>query len=99
MKYSEGPWKFKIGDSFSATDYIVEQDTTEEHWVVLRWEPGPYRDPALEQANGTLIAAAPQLLEALLDLMDACSSSCEDKRLIDAQRNAEAAILKAYGGE
>ena len=34
------------------------------------------------------------LYDALVELLDACPTSCEDKRLIEAQRKAEAAIKK-----
>lgn len=48
-------------------------------------------------ANARLIAAAPELLSAIVELLDACPTSCEDRRLMDAQRAAEAAIAKAEG--
>ncbi len=47
-----------------------------------------------EQVN-THPISAPDVLEALVELLDACPTSCEDKRLIEAQRKAEAAIAKA----
>jgi len=44
-----------------------------------------------------LLANQGELLSALVDLLDACPASCEDKRLIECQRRAEAIIAKAKG--
>lgn len=44
-----------------------------------------------------LLAASPELYDALAELLDACPSSCDDRRLNEAQRMAEAAMRKAKG--
>jgi hypothetical protein len=96
-KFTPGPWRFKIGDSFSATDYIIEQDTPEEEWVVLRWEIGPYRNPNSEQANARLIAAAPELLDAAQFALTVLRSHFQfDSHDFDEVRETlQAAITKA----
>lgn len=40
------------------------------------------------------LEAATEMLEALSELLDACPTSCEDRRLIEAQRKAEAVIAR-----
>ena len=103
MKHTPGPWHFKIGDSFSSTDYIVEQVTEDEQgWVVMRWEPGPYRSGELEQAIGQLIAAAPELLDSLRILYEETADYIRLNHLGDVHHNrsmqyARDTIAKAEG--
>jgi len=88
MKHTPGPWRFKIGDSFSSTDYIVEQVSEDEQgWLVMRWEPGPYRSGELEQANGQLIATAPELLDSLRILYEETADYIRLNHLGDVHHN------------
>jgi len=43
---------------------------------------------------GMLLANAPKLAEVLSELLDACPTSCEDRRLIDAQKSAELLLFE-----
>ena len=84
--FTPGPW-------FEGTGW-VGAGKQPHPTVICRVENYPYGET---EPNLRLIAAAPDLLEALADLLDACPVSCEDTRLIDAQRRAESAIVKAEG--
>lgn len=55
------------------------------------------RDQAEKLANARLIAAAPELLKALKDLLDAQPSGCVDHYAIEAK--ARAAVAKATGNK
>ena len=82
-KYTPGPWlvgNFDDGIVFGGDAYAVARMI----------EPIDRRDSKKKScANATLIAAAPELLEALRELRYACT----DK----AERMADAAIAKALG--
>lgn len=69
-------------------------DATENDWIALV----PHSTDE-DKANARLIAAAPELLSALVDLLDACPTSCEDRRLNEAQRAAERVVAKVNGGD
>lgn len=52
------------------------------------------RDPSTAEANARLIAAAPELLAELINLVDAMNNGWSDPAVAD---NARAAIAKATG--
>ena len=56
-KHTPGPWR--VVDSW--TDHMVEGQNGEE----IIWQDGPHETPTINEANARLIAAAPDLLEAL----------------------------------
>ena len=56
-KHKPGPWR--VVDSWN--DYMVESQNGEE----IIWQDGPHHTPAIKEADARLIAAAPDLLEAL----------------------------------
>lgn len=87
MSHTPGPW-------FIATGWIGAGHLRNDPRVIARVDGFPYGDT---EANAFLIAAAPELLDALTSLLDATPTSCDDSRLNEAQRQAEAAIRKAQG--
>ncbi len=103
--YLPGPWRFKIGDSFSATDYLIEQDGGDDRGferglVIMRWKPSPYCETKIEQANARLMAAAPELLEIVREaesrVVCQCIEICGDNPDCLHHR-IEAIIAKAEG--
>lgn len=96
-KHTPGPWHLS-----AAKDCIWHQDhgricTPPNHAQVWNWEP-----------NARLIAAAPELLEALEDLeqqgwfkhiVSLCKKETSDSSLFDSVTKARAAIAKARGAQ
>jgi hypothetical protein len=85
-KHTPGPWR--VVDSWN--DYMVESQNGEE----IIWQDGPHHTPAIKEADARLIAAAPDLLDALVMVLD-------DPNALDGRpRTYEivcAAIAKAKG--
>ena len=91
--FAPGPWKVNPTDDTT----VITHDRN-----MVAEIDGDYNEPDLwpvMEANARLIAAAPELLEALQRL----SAQCERLRMAwqlesDAERNARAVIAKATGG-
>ena len=91
MSHTPGPW---------------EVDTEEEEgrsWVVIRGA-GFYIanvsggiGPGITEANASLIAAAPDLLEALIAVRDDFDDDCTAERGEEIRAQIAAAIAKATG--
>ena len=60
-QHTPGPWAVVA----SWEDYMVEAPNKEE----IIFQDGPYQTPSIKEANARLIAAAPDLLEALLECL------------------------------
>ena len=87
-KHTPGPWR--VVDSWN--DYMVESQNGEE----IIWQDGPHNTPTINEANARLIAAAPDLLEALENLADYIDERAGDNECRPLE-NARAAIAKAKG--
>ena len=93
-KHTPRPWRVQAtGHSF-----VVEEHTHTEA-ISVDANGNPCRWSEYTEANARLIAAAPELLEALQRL----SAQCERLRMAwqlesDAERNARVVIAKAIGG-
>jgi len=77
MKHTPGPWKI---DTSYATMLVIGSEggvsVAEVDCAMSTMDFETRIDPIdEEQANASLIAAAPELLAALIDLEDACTSS------------------------
>ena len=80
-QHTPGPWKIRKNDAY------------EEYWVQLEhYTVGP-ASIVFSNADADLIAAAPELLEALED----AAASLEDAGKHEAAKMARAAIAKATG--
>lgn len=92
-KHTPGPWK--IVDAWN--DHMVEGQNGEE----IIWQDGPHDTPTINKANACLIAAAPDLLEALYAMLsytaDLNANQGFDEYDHAAVKNARAAIAKAKG--
>jgi hypothetical protein len=87
MKHTPGPWK-ATADPYS--DVVVDAAGVE---LCVMVGSGPQAD------NARLIAAAPELLEALRDLVQLeADGRAESESAIEYWERARAAIAKAEGG-
>lgn len=86
MSHTPGPWEAVPSGAICAGGTLIAT----AHCPVTG-DRGQGRE-----ANSRLIAAAPDLLEALIDLLD-CISETSGKRVHDAQTKALAAIAKSEG--
>lgn len=87
-KHTKGPWEARA-------DWIVGFNGTLHIATIPRAFDGDY-----SEANALLIAAAPDLLEALKDVLDAfdCLGECDcEGSSLCAVCNAQNAIAKAEG--
>ena len=90
MSHTPGPWHYRRGDEWShsvVTHHGTLPDGSQNCWTVA--DINKMREPEHE-ANARLIAAAPELLEALKRLLT-------DEDYPQAERVARAAIAKATG--
>jgi hypothetical protein len=102
-KHTPGPWRAQPREGFEGEWEVVS--TCEIEWLIAAAAPHIDGDP--DEANARLIAAAPELLEALVGLMrvmpvlpaDAKTIRGIEQQYDAAHRAARAAIAKAKGGE
>jgi hypothetical protein len=83
-QHTPGPWKVVT----SWGDFMVEGPNGEE----IIWQDGNYDTPTIKLEDARLMAAAPDLLEALKDAL--CALECCGKDF-PATIKASAAIVKA----
>jgi len=105
LKHTPGPWEYRAG--FICTkeeDPIVLSGIPRWHKKHTRINDSPfagYQDgyfwPSKDEieANARLIAAAPELLEALIALTEFAKANGYDSNLLPEMKNARAAIAKA----
>ena len=92
-KYTPGPWvadRVRVGYSVmdaKCLGYVVQPSDDEGRYGTI-----------MTEANARLIAAAPELLEALMELVDEAEMGGSSRAQWDAMRDrARAAITKATG--
>lgn len=95
-KYTAGPWQASEG--YPSDIWHVDMPSREYSVVVSRAEKD--WDMAVDevQANAHLIAAAPELLAALEDVVASTQANCSGS-LANAITAGRKAITKAKGGE
>lgn len=89
-KHTPGPWKADIAAPFMIRDCFRRPVA----------ECAIYLGPDIEEANARLIAAAPELLAALCEMLGAADVDCLDDNSNvwrSAMIDARAAIAKAKG--
>jgi len=95
MQHTPGPWKVDaMGNVWSADTKVCEMS---EHPVIAS---GCYREKTDDEhrANARLIAAAPDLFDALKQARRCLAWACEQRPEFQAEYNAvDAAIAKATG--
>lgn len=93
-KYTPGPWGY---DDYDHTAFCSDK-YKEDYFMRIEWSVDALGIPEEEiQANARLIAAAPELLEALEELI--AMNNCNYDRTIqeNGYKKARAAIAKARG--
>ena len=90
MKHTPGPWSYWNG--ICSPGGRVTQDETGTHIAI----PTVYANAQLTDANARLIAAAPELFEALKSVLDMASSGVPNFGTVVSAR---AAIAKSTGKE
>ncbi len=109
MKHTKGPWKMKVHDW---DDYTVIFALVDGHEVEIAYEPHTTRhfescsivDPKGTEANMKLLAAAPDLLEALKKAVNDISYYASDSHgrvggSVKAKLDSLRAIIKKAEGE
>ena len=95
--HTPGPWSY---ENEGQTVYVGDQ--IEGQWIAQvrgwGWLQKLKNGEAVQDANGRLIAAAPELLEALQNIIDSVDKS-HAVILVPLAANARAAIAKATGGD
>jgi hypothetical protein len=95
-KHTPGPWRAQLHEDFEGQWGVVS--TCEIEWLIA--EAAPHIDGDPDEANARLIAAAPELLEALQALRRICADTPaveRNPRFVTANSAALAAIAKAKG--
>jgi hypothetical protein len=89
-KHTPGPWSVEYGHNY---DEIIgpKQEGIAETGV---WQTN---EKAEQHANARLIAAGPELLDALTTLLIGCESAGHDSGISWAKEQARDAIAKATG--
>ena len=93
-KHTPGPWSFGYGMTQEHGYVLGVGVNTKPDWTVVCAVSRPGDVNAIDEANARLIAAAPDLLEALKAIADAA-----DEKRVTAEHYevARAAIAKAIG--
>jgi non-homologous end joining protein Ku len=94
-EHTAGPWKFTYTDE-SGECFIIAKNLGGMVGAALPWPTEiDARDFRRVIANARLIAAAPELLEALRQMV--VNAEADGKEYRDCYKNAVAAIAKAEG--
>ena len=94
-KYTPGPWLVGYGDAVGIGEVFGVGLDTEPDWTPVCMLSLSENVNELDEANASLIAAAPDLLESLVHLVDGIESCGLTGVYLD---QARAAIAKATGG-
>ena len=103
LKHTPGPWEFvpKLTASENHKGFFVraEKATKNGKWALAEVQPGD-EDGKMGAANATLIAAAPDMLEALRKAVVLLAGACVHSPELEPHQTYEAvsaAIAKATG--
>ena len=91
--HTPGPWKLKLGKGIQYT-YLVADKKGQD---IANWAHYPNATKAQTKANARLIAAAPELLDALREAYAAMEPMHHEPVVSEALDAARAAIAKATG--
>jgi hypothetical protein len=95
-KFTPGPWR--INRHGFETSYLCHEFIEGDSGIAVFgvWHPENHKE---QEANARLIAAAPELYEALKDLLDVChcENNCAPDDMTCATNKARAALAKVEG--
>lgn len=98
-KHTPAPWF--VDDEYYGNEIVIKaEDPGDDPWLIAELSLGITQDFSQEKANAHLIAAAPELLEALerIEGEDFPSGRCTIKERLDwVKAIAKDAIAKAKG--
>jgi len=95
MKHTSAPWEVDRNNVHTGQIAVIHWCLNND-WVEI-WSPNFPEDEETQEANATLIAAAPDLLEALEDCLRELVTPISGTSIIRAEKKAIAAIAKARG--
>lgn len=102
-KHTPGPWRYGAWEQFGDTRFYISQQEGAPYTpyysdvASLIAETVSSELVAIQQANARLIAAAPELLEALKACSKMILEECADGEHTEQFAQARAAIVKATG--
>lgn len=96
-KHTPGPWVVGYGDAVGIGEVFGVGLDTEPDWTPVCMLSLSENVNELDEANASLIAAAPELLDALQSLIDMDVAYQRGPKVWEAVENARAAIAKATG--
>lgn len=95
-KFTTGPWKYLDFECEEGGEVVYGQDTCKRPIAeAIFWDDQVPREEA--KANARLIAAAPELFEALVGMVDQFTKTPSTLKDTQARVKAHAAIRKATG--
>ena len=97
MTHTPGPWAFRKGTEESQPSYCVHSKKTGDVILTFDHDQYGYGNEQEVESNAHLIAAAPDLLEALSEIIAAWHKSTTGAIRTDIITRAEDAINKAKG--
>lgn len=96
MKHTPGPWRARRNNAFWEINPINAGDDGIPFSVGDVCSSAPNNpDGGLQEANARLIAAAPEMLEALKEILDCANGLIDEREILNI---ATTAIAKATGG-
>jgi len=100
-KHTPGPWKVAGGPSWEETEACYHIVDSKKGWVAQLWNKyeEDFKSREESKANARLIAAAPEMLEALEKVKEYIEHSMNYGILAGVPEFVESAIKKARGGE
>ena len=97
-KHTPGPWSIDGGGSVISSDAVTDLAILNMANPRFSWGGSDFSTKSHREANARLIAAAPELLDALRFCAAVCAGEIMHKQgLIDALEKARSAIAKATG--
>lgn len=92
-KHTPGPWKLEVGDHSHRYSLVTDEDDRTIHY---KYGSGTAYDAEKDEANARLIAASPEILGALTEIVASFGKPIPHSESAPIQR-ARAAIAKATG--